>query len=272
MRLLFAFCLTLLAAGSVRAGTVTPELFDIPGGSFVMGDAAGEADETPRDVTVAPFRIMRTEVTNAAFAAFVAATGHVTDREREGWGWVWTGRWRRFPGADWRHPNGAESTVRGLDNHPVVQVSANDARAFCEFHGLRLPGEAEWEFAARGDDGRRWPWGDEAPVQPAPPDPAAAFANYGTDDCCAASDGDGHVFTAPVASYPLGVSPFGLQDMAGNVWEWTADRHPENPEWLAIRGGGWGNDPWCLRTSYRHGNRPEYGLNMVGFRCAGEAR
>ena len=229
-----------------------------------MGDARGEPDEAPETVHVAPFRIMRHEVTNAEFAAFVAAAGLVTDAETSGAGYLWTGRWRRVAGADWRHPEGPRSTVAGKSAHPVVQVSARDAAAFCAWAGLRLPSEAEWEFAARGRDGRRYPWGD------APPDQgAAARANFGTVLCCAPDAADGYRTTAPVGSYPTGASPFGLMDMAGNVWEWTGNRFPGRPQEVALRGGGWGNNPYCLRVSYRHANPPDIGLGMVGFRCAG---
>ena len=112
---------------------------------------------------VAPFRLMQFEVTNAQFAVFVAETGHVTDPERRGFGYVWPGRWTKVPGADWRHRSGPASNPIGLDDHPVVQVSWQDARAFCRHYGLRLPSEEEWEFAARGTDGRIFPWGDAAP-------------------------------------------------------------------------------------------------------------
>lgn len=252
-----------MAAGSASAGPA--ELVDLPGGRFVMGDPEGEPDEAPREVEVAPFRLMRFEVTNRQFGAFVVATGHVTDPERKGFGWVWPGRWARSTGADWRHPFGPDSTIESALNHPVVQVSQRDAAAFCAHHGWRLPSEAEWEFAARGHDGRRYPWGDTAPAQ------GAALANFGTVACCAADRSDGFERTAPVGSFPAGASPFGLQDMAGNVWEWTASAHPTRPEWVALRGGGWGNNPYCLRTSYRHGNPPDIGLDMVGFRCAADA-
>ena len=229
-----------------------------------MGDAEGEADEAPRTAEVAPFRIMRLEVTRRAFAAFVAATGHVTDPERRGFGYVWPGRWQRQSGADWHRPQGPDQAASEAD-HPVVQVSARDAEAFCRHYGLRLPTDSEWELAARGFDGRRYPWGNELPetLETRP-------ANYGTTKCCAADDQDGHILTAPVGSYPLGRSPFGLFDMAGNVWEWTASRRPERPDRVILRGGGWGNNPYCLRTSYRHDNPPDIGLDMVGFRCAAD--
>jgi iron(II)-dependent oxidoreductase len=239
------------------------DLVPLQGGRFVMGDPEGEPDEAPSEVEVAPFRMMRHEVTNQQFAAFVAASGHVTDPERRGFGYLWDGRWRRGRGADWRHPFGPDSSIAGRADHPVVQVSAQDAAAFCRFHELRLPSEREWEFAARGADGCRFPWGNAPPEQP------SARANFGTVPCCAPDASDGYLRTAPVGSFPDGRSPAGLLDMAGNVWEWTSSGFPGRPEEVVLRGGGWGNDPYCLRTSYRHGNPRDIGLDMVGFRCAG---
>ncbi len=253
----------LLAA--VQAPLIAADLVAVPGGRFVMGDAEGEPDEAPKPVEVAPFRLMRHEVTNAQFAEFVASTGYRTDPERSGAGYAWDGRWRLVPGTDWRHPYGPNSDIEDSADHPVVQVSARDAAAYCAWTGLRLPREAEWEFAARGTDGRRFPWGD-APPQAGP----AAPANFGTVACCTADAGDGYPRTAPVGSYPAGASPYGILDMAGNVWEWTADAYPGAPGQIALRGGGWGNNPYCLRVSYRHGNPPDIGLDMVGFRCAAD--
>ena len=242
------------------------ELIAIPGGTFVMGDAEGDANETPKSMTVAPFRLMRYEVTNEQFAAFVTATGYRTDPERSGAGYVWDGRWRSRTAADWRHPNGPDTDIEQAADHPVVQVSAGDAAAYCAWRDLRLPREAEWEFAARGTDGRRFPWGNTPP--PAGP---AAPANFGTVPCCAADAGDGYLRTAPVGSYPAGASPFGVLDMAGNVWEWTGDPFSDTPGFVTLRGGGWGNNPYGLRVSYRHGNPPDIGLDMVGIRCAADA-
>ena len=241
---------------------------DIPGGGFTMGDAAGDANETPRRATVAPFRMDRHEVTNREFTAFVLATGHVTDPERSGEGYVWTDKWRAVARADWRRPHGPESSIDGKADHPAVQVSQRDAAAYCAWRGMRLPTEPEWEFAARGTDGRRYAWGNTVPAQTgALP---ARRANYGTDKCCAPDATDGFRTTAPVGSFPAGASPFGLHDMAGNVWEWTTTRHPGQSSWFVIKGGGWGNNPYCLRAAYRHGNPPDIGLDMVGFRCAAE--
>ncbi len=246
-------------------------MISVPGGPFVMGDLQGDANEAPKPVTIGAFSLMSLEVTNRQFATFVAATGHRTDAEKSGGGYVWGRRWQRLAGADWRHPNGPAGSIDGIMEHPVVQVSARDATAFCAWLGLRLPSEAEWEFAARGSDGRRYPWGMRRPgLQPA--GETILRANFGTVECCAPDAGDGYLRTAPVGEYPAGASPFGLLDMAGNVWEWTASRFPGRPQEVVLRGGGWGNNPYCLRSAYRHGNPPDIGLDMVGFRCAGPAK
>ncbi|MEM9489858.1 MAG: SUMF1/EgtB/PvdO family nonheme iron enzyme [Myxococcota bacterium] len=257
-------------------GAPATSLVAIPGGTFVMGDPAGDANEAPQTVTVAPFQLMRYEVTNRQFDRFVRETGHVTDAERSGRGSVWLvvsrrgarelRQWRTIRGASWRHPHGPRTGNAGREDHPVVQISVRDAAAFCGHYGLRLPTEAEWEFAARGLDGRRYAWGDEAPY--ARP---GQRGNFGTEDCCAPDPSDGFWSLAPVAQFPDGASPFGLLDMTGNVWEWTASPFPGQPGKVAIRGGGWGNSLYCLRVSYRHGNPPRIGLDMVGVRCAADA-
>ena len=168
-----------------------------------MGDAAGEPDEAPLTAFVKSFRLMRFEVTNRQFAAFVAATGHVTDAEGAAGGYVWTTRWRRVPGADWRHPfPGAADARTDFPDHPVVQVSARDAAAYCEWFGGRLPSGAEWEFAARGTDGRHYPWGDEPPQAD-----GGRRANFGTVQCCAADGTDGYERTAPVGTLPIRLTP-----------------------------------------------------------------
>ena len=249
---------------------IAAEMRAVPGGTFQMGDAGGDANEAPRVVRVSPFRMDATEVTNRAFAEFVAATDHVTDPEKAGEGYVWTDNWHPVKGADWRHPHEPGSSIAGRDDHPVVQVSWNDAAAYCAWAGKRLPTEAEWEFAARGTDGRRHAWGSDAPRQTGPR--SARRANYGTDDCCAPDATDGYRTTSPAGGYPAGRSPFGLDDMAGNVWEWTTTRFPGQATWYVIKGGGWGNNPYCLRAAYKHGNPPEFGLDMVGFRCVAKGR
>lgn len=205
----------------------------IPAGEMLMGAAALQPGEGPATrVTVAAFRMDATDVTNAQFAAFVAATGYVTRAERgplpsslvfvppEGrvdlsdpsqW-------WRIVPGADWRRPQGPGSSIAGRDDLPVVHIAYEDALAYAAWLGRDLPTEAEWEYAARGGiDGARYVWGDAAPDDGAPR--ANTWQGYfplqdtGSDGFKASP--------SPVGCYaPNG---YGLYDMAGNVWQWTKD-------------------------------------------------
>jgi formylglycine-generating enzyme required for sulfatase activity len=265
----------LLAHGPAPA----QDMVSVPPGRLAMGSDTGEPAEGPvHEVFVAAFEIDRLEATNESFAAFVEATGHVTDAERSGEAWHWESDWRRVAGASWRQPRGPGSDLRDLGDHPVVQVSWHDAEAYCHWRGKRLPTEAEWERAARGDDGRTYAWGSERPRS------AEGYrASYGTDECCAPDAADGYRYTAPVGSFDAGRGPFGTLDQTGNVWEWVLDvfdplfyaRTPgENPVNLdpgperVIRGGGWGNNPCGLRATLRHANSPRFGLSMVGIRCA----
>ncbi|MGI9449230.1 MAG: formylglycine-generating enzyme family protein [Geminicoccaceae bacterium] len=257
----------ILALSCLTFSAVAAEFIDLPAGRVIMGDPAVDPGEVRREVQIKPFRLMRYEVTNQAFADFIRESGHRTDPEKSGSGYVWTERWQYVEGADWQHPYGPETTIKGADDHPVVQVSAGDAAAFCAFYGWRLPSEEEWEYAARGGDGRRYPWGDQDPDQTAGSD---RLANFGTVPCCAADNSDGYLKTAPVGRFPKGAGPFGHLDLAGNVWEWTSSRFPGRPDQIVLKGGGWGNNPHCLRASYRHGNPPDIGLDMVGFRCVAD--
>ena len=265
---IIASLVCLIWSGELHAAAKTDfGLIPIPAGTAQLGDPNGDDNEVVETRHIPAFRIMRLEVTNAQFARFVAETGYRTDPARSGETFVWWNRWRKVKGADWRHPNGPQSSIEGLDRHPVMQVSARDADAFCAHYGMRLPSDAEWEYAARGSDGRRYPWGNIAFGAG-----GMRQANAGRIRCCGADDTDGYLRTSPVGSYTAGRSPFGVLDMAGNVWEWTSSTFPGRPQWRAIKGGGWGNDPYCLRAAYRHGNRPVIGLNMVGFRCAADAK
>jgi iron(II)-dependent oxidoreductase len=241
------------------------DLIAIPAGTAMLGDPGGDANEIVKTVEIAAFRLMRREVTNRQFARFVQDNGYRTTVEKLQEGHLWNRRWRRVASANWRHPQGADGTFDGLDDHPVVQVSALDAAAFCRHYSMRLPSEDEWEYAARGPRGFRYPWGNTLTRET-----LRSLTNAGTYNCCAPSKADGYARTAPVGSYPRGRSPFGLDDLAGNVWEWTATQFPGRPNERVIRGGGWGNNPYCLRAAYRHGNAPEIGLDMVGFRCAAD--
>jgi formylglycine-generating enzyme required for sulfatase activity len=238
-------------------------------------------------------------VTNNEFAAFVDATGYVTDAERYGWTFVFhlllpddypptraaaaTPWWRQSEGGDWRHPFGPQSDLDGLADHPVVHVSWNDAVAFCSWAGVRLPTEAEWERAARGGlEGATYPWGDE-------------FAPDGVTRCNifegtfpgVNTGADGFVGTAPVDAFqPNG---FGLHNVAGNVWEWCHDwfdpmfhrtdtrTNPTGPpdgRQRVMRGGSYlCHDSYCDRykLSARSSNEPDASTGNIGFRVAADA-
>ena len=232
------------------AGAADPraDMVWIAGGTFAMGDATHHPEEgPPHRVTVRGFWIDRTEVTNRQFGRFVEATGYVTEAERpidarafpnarpedllpggmvfhaiEGVDARMCGIgdlpwWTFTPGANWRHPEGPGSSIEGRADHPVVQVSYRDALAYCAWAGKRLPSEAEWEFAARGGlEGKAYVWGDEErPAgKPMCNHWQGAFPAKDTAE-------DGFHGTAPAGSFaPNG---YGLVDMAGNVWEMTAD-------------------------------------------------
>jgi formylglycine-generating enzyme required for sulfatase activity len=222
---------------------VLTELVDVPGGTFRMGSTSFYPEEAPiHTVAVPPFAVERHPVTNAQFAEFVAATSYVTVAEqpvdpalypgvdpndlgpgamvfrpapgpvdlqdwRQWWDWV--------PGATWRHPFGPDSGIDDRADHPVVQVAYPDAAAYAQWAGRRLPTEVEWEYAARGGSTTTYPWGDEAK-----PD-GRLMANTWQGRFPYRNDGAlGWVGTSPVGTFPP--NGFGLLDMIGNVWEWTA--------------------------------------------------
>ncbi|TEU19496.1 MAG: hypothetical protein E3J21_03515 [Anaerolineales bacterium] len=223
---------------------VTDIMIEIPAGPFTMGSDAGNEDEAPaREVDLPAFEIDKFEVTNADFAQFVEATGYQTDAEKEG-------RTKNWRGA-----------AEGKDNHPVVFVSWNDAMAYCQWLDKRLPTEAEWEKAARGTDGRMYPWGNEW-------DPSKANVKD-----------TGLRGTAAVGSFGAGASPYGVEDMAGNVWEWAADWYEACPgssyqsdyfgqRFRVQRGGGWFETADFVTTTYRNANSETAASDDLGFRCA----
>lgn len=201
----------------------------VKGGRFAMGSDQHYAEEAPvHEVAVEPFLIDRHDVTNAQFARFIAATGYVTVAERGGPTGVAAsavfvmpearkaGAWRLVPGADWRHPQGHGSGIEGLDSHPVVQVAYEDAQAYARWLGRGLPTEAQWEFAARGGlQAQAYVWGDRF----APGGTPMANTWHGAFPFVNSQD-DGYAGTSPVGCFPA--NGYGLYDMAGNVWQWTA--------------------------------------------------
>jgi len=192
----------------------------VPAGPFLYGDSK-ERSRLPG------FWIDRTPVTNAEYAQFVAATG------------------RKGP----RHWKGS-SAPEAIADHPVTYVSWHDAVAYAEWAGKRLPTEQEWEKAARGTDGRTYPWGDQGPT----PELCHFF-------------GDHEGGTTLVGKYsPQGDSPYGGVDMAGNVWEWTDSDYDSRGK--VLRGGSWINEASFVRCAYRHWWSPDGTLGNVGFRCA----
>ncbi len=308
----------------------------IPTGEFSMGSdhPLGRRNELPiHRVKIDGFWMDRTEVTNAQFAQFVEATGYQTVAERAPtaeeinalmppgsppvdekqlfaaslvfmptrrpiplhdvslW-WSWT------KGANWRHPEGPESSIEGKDDYPVVQVAWVDAKAYADWAGKRLPSEAEWEYAARGGlDGMPFVWGDE-PLSDTEPQTNIWQGNFPNDNKAT----DGYKLTSPVGTYPA--NGYGLVDVAGNVWEWTNDwyrpdtyarrvaamkangatvadnpkgpasgfnpQNPNMPERIQRGGSYLCSDQYC--ASYRPAARmacsPDTGLSHLGFRCA----
>jgi sulfatase modifying factor 1 len=249
----------------------------VPGGQLLMGSERFYPEERPvHRVAVEAFRLDRHPVTNAAFAAFVAATGHVTVAERpldpddfpgarpdllvpgalvfrptdgpvplddvSRW-------WAYVPGASWRTPRGPGSDLEGLDDHPVVQVAYEDATAFAAWRGARLPTEAEWEHAARGGlEGADFCWGDE----PYPGGRQLANTWQGEfpwQDLAL----DGYRSTSPVGAFPP--NGYGLVDVAGNVWEWTSSPWSARHEPGAEAGASAGACCGPSGGSGRFGNR-----------------
>jgi formylglycine-generating enzyme required for sulfatase activity len=174
--------------------------------------------------------------------------------------------WRYVPGADWRHPQGPRSSIAGKGDHPVVQVSHEDALAYARWAGKRLPREWEWQYAAQGSDGRSYPWGNA------------------WDETCVPPRNRGRYLTAPadVDAYPQAASPFGLLDLVGNVWQWTDEYHDEHTRAAVLRGGS-AYQPqtshWYFPQALRLDQHGKYLLmapgrdrsGMIGFRCVADA-
>ncbi|HEY4608909.1 MAG TPA: formylglycine-generating enzyme family protein [Ilumatobacteraceae bacterium] len=279
-------------------------LIDVGTQMFTMGSVGplaipGDGEGPAHVVRLASYSIAPHTVTNAEFADFVAATNYRTDAERFRWSFVFgpflpddfpdtrgvadAPWWRQVFGADWRHPDGPESTLEGRSDHPVVHVSWRDAVAYCDWRNVRLPTEAEWECAARGGlSGCDFPWGDELE-----PDGRHAMNVFQGTFPAMNSAADGYAGTAPVDAYPP--NELGLHQMTGNVWEWCADWY--SPTYYAssaevdppgpatgiarvMRGGSYlCHESYCrrYRVSARSSNTPDSSAGNVGFRVASSA-
>ncbi|WDH84696.1 formylglycine-generating enzyme family protein [Paenibacillus urinalis] len=274
---------------------------DIPAGSFDMGTNTSEGfpsdGEGPvREVYVDSFRMSAYTVTNEQFRQFIEATGYVTESERYGWSYVFhlfvseetrqqvrstpqqVPWWYVVEGADWKRPEGPDSSIVDRLNHPVVHISWNDAVAYCAWSGTRLPTEAEWEYAARGGLKRKtYPWGDLLKQD------GRHMCNIWQGKFPVKNNAsDGHIGTAPVDSYePNG---YGLYNVAGNVWEWCADwfspgyhreTSADNPLYhretgrKSMRGGSYlCHRSYCnrYRVAARSSNTPDSSTGNLGFR------
>ncbi len=252
----------------------------IPGGTFEMGDTFGdgENEEKPvHTVTVSDFYMSKTEITVGQFRKFVEVTGYRTDAEKEGWAYAWTGsNFDKVTGASWLKPGFSQS-----NDHPVVDVSWNDAMEFCKWAGCRLPTEAEWEYVARNKGQRiKYSWGNAKPINRNGGNVADESAKRKFSDWTIFERyDDGYIFNAPVASYES--NGLGLYDMTGNVWEWCADWYDENfyqnsPEnnpkgpsfgnARVVRGGSWRENERGCRLTLRAGNGSSISFSNVGFR------
>ncbi len=260
-----AMSVVVLAAMSERAITAESDMVRIAGETFVMGSEDGLADERPaHSVAVTSFLIDRRAATNADFAAFLDRLGRTSNaRGQHLFDWD-------DPDARLRQRQGKWRADPGFEQHPANEMTWYGARDYCAAFGKRLPTEAEREFAARGPQGRRYPWGE------APPDPTRA--RYGI----------GWTKTIPVGSLVQGATPDGVLDLAGNVHEWVssiarpypyrADDGREDPDREAdrvVRGGAADTGPQTLRSSWRGASvsrRATAGHHNIGFRCAKDAQ
>jgi serine/threonine-protein kinase len=261
----------------------------VPAGPFRLGsaddDGAALEDERPQvSVYLDAFWIDRMEVSVAQFQDFVIDTGYATDAERgccagefaQPGGLVYAPAAQHVRSANWRLPQGSGAPEASAQ-HPVVQVSWNDATAYCEWTGRRLPTEVEWEKAARGAEGLIYPWGDDFDGR---------RLNYCDSNCSAAWHGatdDTFARTGPVGVFVTGASPYDVLDQAGNAWEWVHDFYDfrgwqhiptANPPGLesglahVLRGGSWLDAPERVRAAARASAAPDSRSNIAGFRCA----
>lgn len=290
----------------VRAASLE-DMVRLDGGTFWMGtedDEGFPADgEGPiREVTVDPFHMDRYPVTNERFREFTRATGYRTESERFGWSFVFQGHvpkeryqalvdatvpghnwWCKVNGASWEHPEGPDSSIANRPHHPAVHISHNDALAYCEWAGKRLPTEAEWEYAARGGlEQKTYPWGNELT-----PDGRHLCNIWQGEFPAVDLAEDGYNAPAPVDAFPA--NGYGLYTITGNAWEWcsqwfhptwhlTATRtNPVGPQTgtqRAMRGGSYlCHRSYCnrYRVAARTSNTPDSATTNISFRCVSDA-
>lgn len=281
-----------------RKSSFSADAIPIPGGSGLVGtqqEYIQHDGEAPlRKTNVKPFLMAPTAVTNAEFARFVDATNFVTEAEQFGWSFVFwsavskdiemtqaaieTQWWRKVDGATWRDINGPGTEAEAWHpDHPAVHISWNDAEAYAKWVGGRLPTEAEWEHAARGGQGDvKFPWGDEEPNDTSTLPCNIWQGHFPNINSCA----DGYCETAPAKSFQA--NPFGLYNMVGNVWEWTAEtykiRSLKKPVkeklknmrgYKLLKGGSFlCHKSYCYRyrIAARSGNSPDSTTTHQGFR------
>ncbi len=256
-----------------------PKFIKIPPGSYLVGSRyPGPIEQPWQRIALAEFHVGQFPVVNDLFEIFVRETGYETDAERRGYGNVQEGRlvshtdqatgratlvirngatMHRVAGANWRYPHGPGSSIKGKHNHPVVQISYEDALAFAAWAGKRLTTEEEWEAAARGTDDRLFPWGN------------TWLTRLGNFEASALGD------TTPVNRFaPEAASPFGIHDLLGNVYEWTATLY--RPATAAgqpgrrihiLKGGCW-SSRGAVTIGHRMIEKADYWSNIIGFRCA----
>lgn len=239
----------------------------IPAGEFTMGSDKYTSEGPIQQISLDAYLIDKYLVTNRQFKQFVEETNYQTDAEKNRSGEVWTGRrWSNDENATWRLPDGA-NPIEGKEDHPVSQVSYNDAMAYCAWAGKELPTEAQWEMAARGPGGNTYPWGNS--------DPDDSMANYS----------DSFIQeTTPITKYEKGQSYYGTFDMAGNLYQWCkdwyvtgAERKANNPTGpdegteRVLKGGSYSESMDSLRSPNRISADPATSKAIYGFRCVKKA-